>query len=235
MARVSNIGATFRIIKQETLEATKALLVKTAKAEHAKIMADQPAPSSFVRIVDGKQGAAEEAVKATGRIVYQYSRLEEVVNFALATLRDLSPVASGDYRNAHTLYVNGVVAASLDDYRPGEDIMIANSIAYSRMIEFDKQTMRVPGTSRVYQQARRIVMNRFGNSASIEYTLRAVIDGKGVNQSKAASSGKSWWLGHDGAVRAASGVLESAIGKTHGKTAHNRSDDRWPCLVIRER
>lgn len=224
MARVSNIGATFRIMKQETLEATKALLVKTAKAEHAKIMADQPGPSSFVRIVDGKHGAPEESVKATGRIIYQYARLEEVVDFALVTLRDLSPVASGAYKNAHTLYVNGVAATNLDDYRPGEDIMIANSIEYSRMIEFDKQTMRVPGTSKVYQQARRIIMNRFGNTATIDFTLRAILGGNAVNQAKAATR-----------RRAASGVLESAVGKKFGKAAHNQSDNRWPCLVIRER
>ncbi|MCV9960388.1 hypothetical protein OIU34_00615 [Pararhizobium sp. BT-229] len=220
MARVSNIGATFRVMKQETLAATKALLVKTAKVEHAKIMADHPAPSSFVRIVDGKTGAPEEAVKATGRIIYHYSRIEEVVEFSLVTLQDISPVLSGDYRKAHHVFLNGHPAADLSEYQAGDDLMITNLLPYARKIEVGKMTMRVAGTSKVYQQARRIVMNRFGNSASVEFTFRAVIGGQVVDQAKAATG-----------RRPATGTFE----KTLATGIHNKPDMRYPCLVIRER
>ncbi|CAN7508815.1 hypothetical protein [Pararhizobium sp. LjRoot238] len=235
MARQDGIAETFRIIKQETIAATKALLVKTAKAEHAKVMAAAPAPSSFVRIVDGRVGATEETAKADGRIVYQYRRMDEVVEFALKTLRDLSPVLSGDYRKGHVMFLNGLPAADLSTFRDGDDLMITNYLPYARKIEVGKMQMRVAGSSKVYQQARRLVMARFGNSVSVEFTYRAVIGGHAVDQTKAPSTGKSWWLGHDGEARAASGVLESAVAKKHGKTAHNKSDVRFPCLVIRER
>jgi hypothetical protein len=54
-----------------------------------------------------------------------------------------------------------------------------------------------------------------------------------VNQDLAASSGGSWWLGHSGNARAASGVLESRLGKQYGQLAHNKSDVRFPAIVVR--
>ncbi|KQS84127.1 MULTISPECIES: hypothetical protein [unclassified Rhizobium] len=234
MARYGSMSELVRVLKQETVEETQKFIVRIAKRAHSEVMSDPPPPSSFVRIVDGQIGAPEEAVKHDGRIVYQYSRIQEVVDFAIATLIDKSPELSGAYKNAHRLYLNGHPVADLSGYQSGDDVMITNTLPYARKIEVGAMKMRVSGTSKVYQQARRIVMGRFGNMVKVEFTFRAVIGGQAVNQAEAASTGKSWWLGHDGVARAASGVIESAIGKRHGKTAHNRSDVRYPCLVIRE-
>lgn len=223
MARYSSMSELVRVLKQETEEETQRFIVRTAKQAHGEVMADPPAPSSFVRIVDGQIGAPEEAVKADGRIVYQYSRIQEVAEFALATLIDKSPELSGAYKSAHQLYLNGHSVADLSGYQSGDDVMITNTLPYARKIEVGAMKMRVSGTSKVYQQARRIVMGRFGNMAKVEFTFRAVIGGHGLDQAKTATR-----------RRAASGVLESKIGKKFGKSAHNASDMRYPCLVIRE-
>ncbi|MBT9370277.1 hypothetical protein [Rhizobium sp. CSW-27] len=233
--RVLSIGETVRVLKQDTEDATRDLLVRTAKREHAKVMAADPKPQAFVRIVDGVLGAPEERARPDGVIVYQYQRFDEIVQFAMETLFDLSPVLSGDYRNAHMITIDGVPATGLKDWKPGSEITILNPLPYSRKIEVGSMTMRVAGSDKVYQQARRIVMGRFGNVASIQFTYRAFIGGNSINQAKAPSSGKSWWLGHDGEARAASGVVESRIARTHGATAHNQRDVRFPALVITER
>lgn len=225
MARVASMSELVRVLKQGDDEATKAFIVATAKREHARIMADQPAPSSFVRIVDGVKDAREDQVRADGRIVYQYSRIEEVVDFALATLRDVSPVLSGDYRKAHEIYLNGKQVADVKDYRAGDDLMITNLLPYARKIEVGKMKMRVAGTSKVYQQARRIVMNRFGNSASIEFTYRANISGRAVDQGKTATRR----FRHN--RKATPGSFEATL----EPGVHNTPDMRYPCLVIRER
>ncbi|MBX4944636.1 hypothetical protein [Rhizobium binae] len=229
------IGEHIRVLKQENLEATRALIVSTAKSEHAKVMADPPVPQSFVRIVDGAVGAIEERVRPNGVIIYQYRRLDEIVQFAMEALYDLSPVLSGEYRNSHMLLINGVEARNLADLNSADEISIMNPLPYSRKIEVGKMQMRVAGTSKVYQSARRKIMARFGNLVSVDFTYRAFLGGVQVNQQSAGSTGQSWWLGHDGMERAASGVNESAIARDFGKTAHNARNVRFPALIIRER
>lgn len=167
------IAETVRILKQDTVEATKALLVQTAKREHAKIMAADPAPQSFVRIVDGIVGAAEDRARPDGIIIYQYRRLDEVVEFAMETLFDLSPVLSGEYRLSHTIMVDGIAERNLKHWKPGSEISIMNQLPYSRKIEVGKMKMRVSGTSRVYQRALRKIMDRFGNLVTVRFTYRS--------------------------------------------------------------
>jgi len=229
------IAETIRILKQDTVAATKALLVQTAKAEHAAVVREQPAPQGFIRFVDGRQGAVEESVRPDGVIIYRYRRLDEVVQFAMETLFDLSPVLSGEYRNSHVLFVNGIEASNLAKLAEGDEISIMNVLPYSRKIEFGKMQMRVPGTSKVYQSARRAIEGRFGNTVSVSFTYRAFLGGFQVNQQLAPSSGAAWWLGNDGAARASTGIKESVVARDFGKTAHNKKNVRYPTLIIKER
>src|SRR5690348_4336374 len=107
MARLGAASEVFRIAAQQTAEATRNLLIRTAKRKNAEIMNRDPRPATFTRYVDGRQGAPEEAVEPTGTIVYRYPRLELVAQYAMEVLFDISPVLSGDYRNAHTLFLDG--------------------------------------------------------------------------------------------------------------------------------
>jgi hypothetical protein len=233
MARIGAASQVFRVAGQQTVEATRNLLIRTAKAKNAEVMNRDPRPATFTRYVDGKQGAPEEAVEATGTIVYRYPRIELVAQYAMEVLFDLSPVLSGDYRNAHTLFLDGMPVSDLKSWRPGDEISISNPLPYSRKIEIGKMKMRVAGTDHVYEQACRKVMARYGNMARIDFTFRALIGGGQVNQARAASSGQPWWLGGAGA-RSASGMFETRIAKDFGKTAHNRANLRFPTLVIKE-
>ncbi|RUU37220.1 hypothetical protein EOD08_15840 [Mesorhizobium sp. M6A.T.Ca.TU.002.02.2.1] len=221
MARIQSTANTFTIAAQKTLAATQRLVVEVAKREHAKVMDTDPRPSSFTRIVDGRKDAPEEAVKPNGVIVYTYPRLEEVVRFAMQTLFDLSPVLSGEYRNAHALFVNGQEVSNLASYRPGDDVAITNYVPYSRKIEVGKMKMRVPGSDRVYQQARRIVLARFGNMASIRFTFRGIVAGHQVNGASLPPNLKK---------RNRKGQYVAV-----GKQAHNQRDLRFPVLEISER
>lgn len=209
MARLQSAQQTFRIAAQRTMEATQRMLVATAKREHARIMATAPQPKTFLRIVDGRQGAPEESVKANGVIVYRYPRMDAVAQFAMETLFDLSPVLSGEYRKSHMLFLNGVPVANLKDWRSGDEVAITNPLPYARKIEVGKMNMRVPGTERVYQQADKKVRARYGNLASVTFTYRGLIG---------RSSG--------------AGTLVNPA-KAKGR-AHNKSDVRYPVLLIRE-
>lgn len=167
----------FRIAAQETVEETRQALIATAKREHARIMGRDPRPKRFTRTVDGRVGADEEAVKANGRIVYDYGRMAEVVQFAMETLFDLSPVLSGEYRNSHRMFVDGVEVRNLAGWNGEGDVIISNSVPYARKIELGKMTMRVSGSDQVYQQAQAIVQRRYHNIASVHFTYQGIVGG----------------------------------------------------------
>lgn len=186
---LQSVAEQFRIAQQGTLEQTRALIVRVAKTENARVMGEDPKPGSFKRFVDGQQGAAEETVKANGIIVYQYNRLDVVVRFALAALFEKSPVLSGEYRHSHTIFLNGSAVQNLQSYKPGDQIAISNLKKYSRKIEIGKMTMRVPGTDHVYMQAEQLTRKEHGRIARIEFTYRGfvgsgVVGGRAGNESK---------------------------------------------------
>lgn len=177
MARIQSGHDFLRIARQTSAEATKGLLVATARRLHGEVMATDPRPQSFVRFVDGVEGAREEQAKPFGVIEYHYSRLEVVARVGLETLFGLSPVRRGDYRRNHRLYVNGREVRNLADWRPGDEILLGNPIAYSRVIELGKIKMRVPGTDHVYMQAARELRGRFGNLARIDFVWSGLSGG----------------------------------------------------------
>lgn len=173
MAR--NSVQIFRIAAKSAADEVRKSLIATAKREHARIMTTEPRPTRFTREVDGVMGAREEQVRQGGIIRYRYPRLEQVVQFAMETLFDLSPVLSGDYRNAHVLFVNGTPATNLQSWDGTGEVVITNSLPYARKIEVGKMRMRVPGSERVYQQAAEIVKRRFANQASVKFTYRGIV------------------------------------------------------------
>lgn len=190
MARLQSISQQFRVARLSTAEATHRAIVALAKREHGRVMTTDPRPGGFTRYVDGRKGAREEAVKPTGVIVYEYQRLDLVVQLAMETLFEKSPVLSGEYRNRHTIFLNGQPVTNLAGWKPGDEVAISNYLPYARKIEMGKMKMRVPGTDHVYAQAAQIVKARYGNVASVRFTYRgisggAVIGGRPGNTSEA--------------------------------------------------
>ncbi|CAL77413.1 hypothetical protein BRADO3636 [Bradyrhizobium sp. ORS 278] len=114
------------------------------------------------------------------RIVLRYQPMQAVVDFALETLRERSPVgAEGDrhpglYRDSHTVFLNGHVVSDGDvrAWRPGDQINISNPVPYARKIEIGRGRMTVPG--HVYEEAALVVASRFGNQAVVKFTFMPV-------------------------------------------------------------
>lgn len=230
MARLQTVRSEIAVMAARTLGELRERHAAIARREHRRIMLASPQPAGFERFVDGRLGAPEESVKAHGLIVYHYSRMAEVVQYAMNVLFDLSPVLSGDYRNAHRLFLDGAAVSDLQGWEAGHEVAITNTVPYARKIEVGRMKMRVPGSGMVYQQALRKVAARYGNLVKVSFTYRAIVDGRGVNQQLAASSGQKWWLG-GAAPRAATGTFE----KTLGPTQHNRAELRFPALILTER
>jgi hypothetical protein len=211
-------STTFRVAAQRTLEQTRKVLVKVAKREHGKVMSDPPIPARFRRFVDGRQGASEETVKGNGVIFYQYPRIEVVAQYALEMLIKYSPVLSGAYRNAHTIYAGD-----------GE-IVITNPLPYSRKIEIGHMKMRVPGSSQVYEQAVSATNRRYGNIAKALFTWRGIVGGAAVNPALAGQTvlQRTIVRGENGRFLSGTRTVRISGG------AHNASEVRFPALLIRE-
>lgn len=175
MARVQGVSEQFAIARQATADDMRRTTAEVARREHARVMSTEPRPRSFRRYVDGREGAGEDAVQPFGIIVYDYPRIDLVVEHAVAVLRERSPFGrpeDGHYRDEHRIHLNGIEVADASAWRPGGVVEIINRMPYARRIEFGAMKMRVPGTDHVYAQAQQIVRRTYGNIASIRFQFR---------------------------------------------------------------
>jgi hypothetical protein len=130
-------------------------------------------PLTVVRHVDGVIGAPESAVKPDGVIVYDYGRIDQVAEYVLDIVRELSPVDSGDYVRSHVMMLNGVVVDNdlslMEAGRPHHDQQHA---AYTRKIEIGRKGYRAHG-SRLRKGSVASAPSRFGNIANVFFTFEA--------------------------------------------------------------
>lgn len=166
-------------------------IAAAARSRNADVMRTSPRPLGFVRHVDGIEGAAEEAVQPGGVIVYDYDRLDLVLAAALDTLRELSPVAMGDYVRSHTVFLNSRAVDDVKAWRRGDEIAIANTMPYARKIERGRGGYRAH--PHVYEQASRLLDRRFGSIAHIAFGYFVVESHADIAKVRSA--------GHAGAAR----------------------------------
>lgn len=112
------------------------------------------------------------------RIIYRYTYMQAIVDFALATLRAASPVgSSGDnhpglYRDSHTVFIDGHIVKDVSSWLPGQQINISNPVPYSRKIESGRMKLSVP--NHVYEDAALIVAGQYGNSVAVKFVFMPV-------------------------------------------------------------
>jgi len=112
------------------------------------------------------------------RLVYRFMAMQDIVDFALATLRSRSPVGTGDdphpglYRDSHLVFLNGQVVQDVKAFRRGDQINISNPVPYARKLEIGNARMQAP--LHVYEDTALIVASRFGNRASVKFTFMPV-------------------------------------------------------------
>ena len=123
----------------------------------------------YDKYVNSRLGADEFTVVPPGPIVYVFHWWNEIVTFALETLRARSPVRSGLYRDSWFPMVNGVVISDYSAIPINAEVIITNNQPYARKIEVGFMHMSVePG---VAGDARTIVRGRFGNLFDVKQTM----------------------------------------------------------------
>ena len=124
--------------------------------------------------VDGRRGAALDTVKPSGGlIVAEWELFGEVLAWIGQTLRDRSPRVSGAYRNAHTLFADGVETEIGVEVPQADVYTFINLTPYARKLEVGKTEsgrdflIHVP--NRIYERTYRDARARFGNTAKIAF------------------------------------------------------------------
>lgn len=180
MPPVPDVRSQFALARASAVAQVGNGLAEFARQANAAVMNFDPKPAGFVRTVDGVAGASEDAVKPNGVIVYRYQRIEEAVLAAMDVLRQVSPVASGAYRDAHTIFVNGVAQLDrLPTMTADDEVTITNLAPYARKIEVGHMKMKVSGSDHVYQHAQQVVAGRFGNQVKVTFEMRPAPNGDG--------------------------------------------------------
>lgn len=92
-------------------------------------------PSADIKTVNGIQVVDTEGMRVgdSARILFFYWK--EVVNLALNVLYHSSPVDSGEYRNEHEVFVNGVLVDHIDGIGAVQEVTIANLRRYAMRLE----------------------------------------------------------------------------------------------------
>jgi hypothetical protein len=125
-------------------------------------------------------------------ITFRYLNMDEVAQFALKTLRELSPVGSGEdphpglYRDSHTLFLNGHDVPDAKAWKPGDQLEISNPEPYARKIEVGAMKVNVDG--HVYERSAQIVRRQYGSVVKVEFLFMPLRFGNAQAQ---ASSGIS--------------------------------------------
>lgn len=157
--------------------------ISTADQTNQRILGRVP-PRTIT--VDGHQGAALDSVRPSGgSIIVEWEVVNDVLIWIGNTLRERSPIRSGDYRKGWTLLADGRAIEEGQQVPHAEVYTFVNVVPYARRIEVGKTksgrdfVIQVP--NRIAERTARDAAARFGNIARIRsvwinlqsaYTLR---------------------------------------------------------------
>lgn len=185
--RLTPLAKTIQIVVDRNLspEARSARIAAFAQAEidaadaqNARALGTAP-PKTVT--VDGRQGAPLASVNPDrGIIIAEWSLVGDVLQWMFATLRARSPIVSGAYLKAHTLFADGVECDPTDPPLAREYTFL-NPLPYSRKIEIGKtesgRDFVIQVQNRIYERTASDAQSRFGNVAKIRFTYQSAVGG----------------------------------------------------------
>lgn len=146
-------------VDQYSPEKAKQLHIAFARNELAKFLSRQTTRPDVTIEVDGHAASNETQVKPFGVITYRFTRMPEVMAFALAEARRLSPVLRGKYRDAWFL-LDGRTEITLADVPSNASTMMSNSQPYARKIQVGARGFEVHRG--IVEKVRQAVLRKYG-------------------------------------------------------------------------
>lgn len=144
-------------------------LVAFARDELAKVIASGEGSPDYNLFVNNAPATDESGVVPPGPIIYQFNWWKDIVQFALQCLIDLSPEASGDYKNSWLVRADGQQVANPKDIQVASYVEITNDMPYHRSIVVGHKHYRI-GHQNI-EEARSKVKGVYGNFVDARSTL----------------------------------------------------------------
>lgn len=172
--------ARFETFARDIMVATEGLsdaeisksLASFARAELAKSIQSGEGSKRYARFVNGREGAAEESVRAPGPIVYEFMRWDEVLTFALIELVKRSPKKSGRYSQSFVVAARGRIVKSYDDIDANTEVVVFNAQPYSRRIEVGSMNFSVPPGH--FEMATSALRRKFGANQGFRFETKFI-------------------------------------------------------------
>lgn len=181
--KIVDLGAFLKADLDKLTETeVKAAHIRVARQLKAEVIADAPVRPTVTTIVDGRQGATEESVKAFGVIAYRFQYWSEMLIAVKAFAQSIAPVDTGRYRDSMFWLADGVLVEDLNNPPDAREFTLTDDQPYSRVIEVGKKGKKFREGVHVFDKTTKFVNQRFGNSVSAR---TAFIDLTGSGSGKA--------------------------------------------------
>jgi hypothetical protein len=162
--------------------------IEIARKGLAAFMGAQQVKPTVAIETDGHPSASEEAVKPFGIIVYRFTRMREIAQFALDQAIAQSPERSGFYKYSWFAMIDGreVVPGAIP--QSTRSITLTNDAPYARKINVrGARLLNVPPG--IVERVRQLVLRRYGAlvTVNLEYITLAggyVLQKNGARASK---------------------------------------------------
>lgn len=118
-----------------TPEAINQAVADFAKQELQRVITEGIASPEFERYVNGVHGAPEDAYKAPGAIIYEFTNWPLVIQTALDELQKRSPRKSGRFASSFIVITGGRVVTDYRAIPADAEVIIVNAQPYSRKAE----------------------------------------------------------------------------------------------------
>ncbi|MDB5611940.1 MAG: hypothetical protein JWP25_8840 [Bradyrhizobium sp.] len=164
----------------QALEEARQQFILAAALENQKVI-DTSHPGSSARTVNGN-AAPDSSIQITpiaSIVRYSYAYMDGVAQFALQTLRGLSPIGRGGdphpglYRDSHMLFIDGHSVPDATGWHPGQVLYVSNPEPYAREVELGSG-VKFSAPHNVYQQAQPIVAAKFENSFTVRFDFMPI-------------------------------------------------------------
>lgn len=182
--RIEPIAETIKLWVDQTLSPAAQSQSIATYAQSAIAAGDEQNRRILGRIpprvvtVDGRRGAELETVNPLGgSIIAEWELISGVLIWIGQELRKRSPIVSGDYQRAHTLFADGVEIPIGGQVPIADEYVFINPLPYARKIEIGKTrsgrdfVIQVP--NKIYENTADDAAGIFGNQAKIIFTYRA--------------------------------------------------------------
>jgi hypothetical protein len=188
--KIKPVSQSFRVLVDELLS-PKAQSAKIADFARRQIRAADEINRRALGVVPPKKvtvnGREDELLTniplPKGVIIAEYRVIDDVLVWIMKTLRDRSPVVSGDYRKGHKMFAD-VIEANPAKPPLASRYSFFNVVPYTRKIEFGKtksgRDFVIKVENLIYKRTGDDARAKFGNVAKISNGFAASVGGERV-------------------------------------------------------